>query len=66
MKRFLMSNSPPDSFKDVIGFPFSYSEREFRESYDINSKQLALLIAELRAWIQQKGTSTQIISVLGI
>ncbi|MFB7157346.1 hypothetical protein [Lysinibacillus sp. NPDC056232] len=66
MKQFLDSNPNPSSLKDVIGFPYNYSEREFRENYDTNSKQLISMITEFQSWIEQKSSSTKFISVLGI
>ena len=66
MKQYLASNPNPSSLKDVLGFPFVFSEKEFIENYDTNIKQLIFMITELQSWIEQKSFSTKYISVLGI
>ncbi|EON72444.1 hypothetical protein [Lysinibacillus sphaericus] len=66
MKQYLASNPNPSSLKDVLGFPFVFSEKEFIENYDTNIKQLIFMITELQSWIEQKSFSTKFISVLGI
>lgn len=66
MKKFLDSNPSPGSLKDVIGFRYNYSEKEFIENYDTNIKQLISMINDFHSWIEQKSSSTKFISVLGI
>ncbi|SFI71647.1 MULTISPECIES: hypothetical protein [unclassified Bacillus (in: firmicutes)] len=66
MKQFLVNNPNPHSLKDVLGFPFTYSEKEFMENYDTNIKQLFSMITEFQSWIEEKSVSTKFISVLGI
>ena len=66
MKQYLGSNPNASSLKDVLGFPFVFSEKEFIENYDTNIKQLIFMITELQSWIEQKSFSTKFISVLGI
>ncbi|MGN4125647.1 hypothetical protein ACMGD3_11655 [Lysinibacillus sphaericus] len=66
MKQYLGSNPNPSSLKDVLGFPFVFSEKEFIENYDTNIKQLIFMITEFQSWIEQKSFSTKFISVLGI
>ncbi|NPC91798.1 hypothetical protein HOO54_06000 [Bacillus sp. WMMC1349] len=36
----------PCSLKDVLGFPFAYSEAEFMENTHTNIKQLILMITD--------------------
>lgn len=66
MKHVLQSNPTPQSLKDTIGFLYDYSEKEFRENYDINIKQLISMMTEFQMWIEQKSSTTKFISVLGI
>jgi len=66
MKQVLQSNPNPQSLKDTIGFLYDYSEKEFRENYDINIKQLISMMTEFQMWIEQKSSTTKFISVLGI
>ncbi len=66
MKQVLQSNPNPHSLKDTIGFLYDYSEKEFRENYGINIKQLISMMTEFQMWIEQKSSTTKFISVLGI
>lgn len=66
MKQYLSNNPNPHSLKDVLGFPFVYSEEEFMENYDTNLKQLISMITEFQSWINEKSVSAKFISVLGI
>lgn len=66
MKQYLLNKPNPHTIKDVLGFPFAYSEEEFKENYDINIKQLILMITGFQSWIEEKSLSTKIISVLGM
>ncbi|MFE0507854.1 hypothetical protein ACWF7H_26330 [Peribacillus butanolivorans] len=66
MKQYLANNPSPQSLKDVLGFPFTYSEEEFMENYDTNIKQLISMITEFQSWIDEKSVSTKFISVLGM
>ncbi|MFD4818863.1 hypothetical protein [Peribacillus butanolivorans] len=66
MKQYLSDNPYPHSLKDVLGFPFAYSEEEFMENYDTNIKQLTLMITDFQSWIKEKSVSTKFISVLGM
>ncbi|PMC33878.1 hypothetical protein CJ195_26015 [Bacillus sp. UMB0899] len=66
MKDYLSNNPEPNSLKAVIGFPFIYSEEEFMETYDNNIKQLITMITEFQKWIEDKISSTKVISILGM
>ncbi|MEE3952762.1 hypothetical protein [Peribacillus frigoritolerans] len=66
MKQYLSDNPNPQSLKDVLGFPFVYSEEEFMENYDTNLKQLISMITEFQWWINEKSALTKFISVLGM
>lgn len=66
MKQVLQSNPNPHSLKDTIDFLYDYSEKEFRENYNTNIKQLILMMSEFQTWIEEKGSTTKFISVLGI
>jgi hypothetical protein len=66
IKQFLATDPEPNSLKGVLGFPFTYSETEFMEDYEINRKQLISMITDFQFWINEKGLSTKFISVLGM
>ncbi|NRG48510.1 hypothetical protein HRF87_27905 [Bacillus sp. CRN 9] len=66
MKQYLANNSNSQSLKDVIGFPFKYSEEEFIQNSETNIKLLISMITEFQSWIDEKIVSTKFISVLGI
>lgn len=66
VKQYLINNPQSQSLKDVLGFPFIYSEEEFMENYDTNVKQLVSMITEFQSWIREKSDSTKFISVLGM
>lgn len=66
IKEYLSNNPEPHSLKDVLGFPFLYSEEEFLENYETNIKQLINMITDFQTWIEEKSTSTKFISVLGM
>ncbi|KKB73304.1 MULTISPECIES: hypothetical protein [Bacillus] len=66
MKQNLINDPDPHSLKDVLGFPFVYSEEEFLENHQANIKQLISMISEFQTWIEEKSDSTQFISVLGM
>ncbi|WP_342578513.1 hypothetical protein [Psychrobacillus sp. FSL K6-2843] len=66
LKIFLTEKPIKISLKEVLGFPFVYSEKEFMENYDTNSAQLITMITQFQLWIQKKSLVTSFISVLGI
>ncbi|MCM3576500.1 hypothetical protein M3172_25485 [Mesobacillus subterraneus] len=66
IKQFLVEDPEPNSLKGVLRFPFTYSETEFLEDYEVNKKQLISMITDFQLWINEKGLSTKIISVLGM
>lgn len=66
MKQALHSHPSPNTLKDIIGFLYGYSEKEFIENFDSNIKQLTSMITEFQTWIEQKSSTTKFISVLGI
>ncbi|MCY9547203.1 hypothetical protein [Lysinibacillus xylanilyticus] len=66
MKQYLSDNPTPHSLKDILGFPFVYSEEEFLGNYDTNFKQLISMITEFQSWINEKSVSAKFISVLGM
>ena len=66
VKNYLINNPIPDTLKDVIGFPFTNSEKDFMEYYDTNLKQLILMIDDFQVWIEARKTSTNYITVLGM
>jgi len=65
-KQHFINNPNPHSLKDVLGFPFTYSEEEFMQDYDTNTKQLISMINEFQSWLEEKSASTKFISVLGL
>lgn len=54
MKQYLANNSNSQSLKDVIGFPFKYSEDEFIQNSETNVKLLISMITEFQSWIMKK------------
>lgn len=66
LKIFLIEKPVKITLKEVLGFPFVYSEKEFMENYDTNSAQLITMITQFQLWIQKKSLVTSFISVLGI
>jgi hypothetical protein len=66
VKQYLSNNPDPRTLKEVLGFPFVYSEREFNEDYESNLLQLISMITEFQVWISEKSLTTKYISVLGI
>ncbi|AUZ26538.1 hypothetical protein C1T28_08250 [Bacillus subtilis] len=66
LKRNLTNDPKPESLKGILGFPFCYSEKEFMENYNINVKQLCLMITEFQLWIEEKSVSAKFISILGM
>jgi len=66
MKQYLSDIPDAHKLKNVLGFPFDYSEEEFMKNYDTNIMQLTSMITDFQTWIKEKSVSTKFISILGM